>query len=237
MSEFFLINWYGMHDVWWRKIKKAKATNEQCYGPVFCVNTTAHARAQPSYEFRLHVCGRYARWRECQDSLSCWTGLELANEKDDERWRKELTWRVKTTAQSFPAGAGQKRHGLSKNKTLSSLSCQWAAEEAYMPVCCNNGGVVSLDRLFRWISASTCKSERKEKRCWPALRQKKVPVSSTWWHFFEVQQLLALWFSSTIRLQKLNFNKFDQWRIRRRMWSYMNSVGRSTGTWSHTKFI
>ena len=35
--------------------------------------------------------------------------------------------------------------------------------------------------------------------------KKKVPASSTWWHFFEVQQLLALWFSSNSRMQKLNF--------------------------------
>ena len=113
------------------------------------------------------------------------------------------------------------------------MSCQWDAEESYMTDCCNNGGVVSSDRLYR--SASTCKSENKRKICWPALRQKKVPASSTWWHFFEVQQLLALWFSSTIQImQKITFNKFDQWRVRRWMWSSTNSVSRSTC--SHTKF-
>ena len=43
-----------------------------------------------------------------------------------------------------------------------------------MNLCCNNGVVVSWDRLFR--SASTEKLENKKKRCWPALRQKKVPA-------------------------------------------------------------
>ena len=57
-------------------------------------------------------------------------------------------------------------------------------------MCCNNGGVVWSDRLFR--SASTCKSENKRKRCWPAVRQKNFPASSTWWHFFEVQVHLSL---------------------------------------------
>ena len=80
--------------------RKVKATDEQCNGTVFCVNTTAHARARSSYEFTLYVFVRYALSRECQDSLSCWTRLALANEKEDERWRKELTW---TSAQSFPS--------------------------------------------------------------------------------------------------------------------------------------
>ena len=128
---------YGLHDdVWWRKIEKAKATDEQCYGTVFCVNTIAHARAQPSYEFRLYVFGKYARWRECQDSLSCWTGLALANEKDDERWRKELTRWVKTTAQYFAASAGLKRNCLSKNKSPFvaelSMSCRRSVHDCVL---------------------------------------------------------------------------------------------------------
>ena len=65
--------------------RKAKATDEQCNGTVFCENTAAHARAQWSYEFKLYVFVRYARSWECQDSLSCWTGLALAKEKEDER--------------------------------------------------------------------------------------------------------------------------------------------------------
>ena len=45
----------------------------------------------------------------------------------------------------------------------------------------------------------------------------------TWWHFCEVLKLFALWFSADSRMQKLNSDKFDQWRIRRRMWSNMYS--------------
>ena len=80
--------------------RKAKATDEQCYGTVFCVNTAADTRAQPSYELRSYVFVRNACSRKYQDSFSCWTGLALANEKEDECWRKEWTWKVKTTAQS-----------------------------------------------------------------------------------------------------------------------------------------
>ena len=42
-------------------------------------------RVRLPYEFRLEVFVRYARWRACQDSLSCWTRLALANEKEGER--------------------------------------------------------------------------------------------------------------------------------------------------------
>ena len=52
-----------------------------------------------------------------------------------------------------------------------------------------------------------------------ALTQKKVPASLTWWHFCEVLQLFVLWFSADSRMQKLDSDKFDQRRIRRRMWS------------------
>ena len=79
--------------------KKSKAIDEQRCGTVFfCVNTSAHARVRLSYEFRLWLFVRYTRWRACQDSLSCWTRLALANEKEGERWKK-----VETTLQSFAA--------------------------------------------------------------------------------------------------------------------------------------
>ena len=72
---------------------------------------------------------------------------------------------LKTTAQSFAASAElecEREDCLSKNKSpfVAELStCQWAAEEAYMTVRCNYGGVVSSDRLFR----SASKSENKTK--------------------------------------------------------------------------
>ena len=98
--------------------RKAKAIDEQCYGTVFCVNTAAHARTHSLYEFRLYVFVMYARSGEYQDSLSCCIGLVLANEKEDERWRKEWTWKVKTTAQSFAASAElecERENCVSKN--------------------------------------------------------------------------------------------------------------------------
>ena len=55
-------------------------------------------------------------------------------------------------------------------------------------------------------------------RCQLAPRQKKVPASLTWWHFSEVLIFFALWFSADSWTLKLNSDKFDQWRIRRRMW-------------------
>ena len=67
-------------------------------------------------------------------------------------------------------------------------------------------------------------------RCRLALRQKKVPASLTWWHSSsEVLIFFALWFSADSRTQKLNSDKFDQWRIRRRMWRnmYICTSGRS----------
>ena len=66
--------------------KKSKAIDEQHCGTFFFgMNTSAHARVRLSYEFRLEVFVRYARWQACQDSLSCWTRLALANEKEGER--------------------------------------------------------------------------------------------------------------------------------------------------------
>ena len=56
-------------------------------------------------------------------------------------------------------------------------------------------------------------------RCWLALTQKKVPASLTRLLFCEVLNLFAMWFSADIRMQKANYDKFDQWR--RRMWSNM----------------
>ena len=50
----------------------------------FWVNKAAHAPVRLSYEFGLWVFVRYARWRACEDSLSCWTWLALANQKEDE---------------------------------------------------------------------------------------------------------------------------------------------------------
>ena len=68
------------------RAKKSKAIDEQRCGTFFCcMNTSALARVRLSYEFRLEVFVRYARWRACQDSLSCWTRLALANEKERER--------------------------------------------------------------------------------------------------------------------------------------------------------
>ena len=64
-------------------------------------------------------------------------------------------------------------------------------------------------------------------RCRLALRQKKVPASLTWWHFSEVQKFFSLWFSADSGMQKINCDKFDQWRIRRRMWRNMYQYRRS----------
>ena len=85
---------------------------------------------------------------------------------------------------------------------------------------CNNT-VASSDRLFRWAA----KSENKNNIfwCWLALRQKKVAATLTWWHFCEVLKLFPLWFSVDSRMLKLNSDKFDQWRVRRRMWSNVYS--------------
>ena len=93
------IDWTLLHEIWWRKIEEIKGDWRATLWYVFFgMNTSAHARVRLSYEFRLEVFVRYARWRACQDSLSCWTRLALANEKEGERWRK-----VKTTPQSFAA--------------------------------------------------------------------------------------------------------------------------------------
>ena len=92
---------------WWRKIEKSKSDRRAMLRYGILRKAAAKGRARASYKFRLYVFVRYARSRECQDSLSCWTGLALANEREDERWRlKELTWtEVKTTAESFAASA------------------------------------------------------------------------------------------------------------------------------------
>ena len=140
------------------RARKLKAIDEQCCGTVFFwVNTSVHARVCLSYEFRLWVFVRYARWRACQDSLSCWTRLALAKEEEDERWTRDLTWKVKTTLQSFAASTEpewEREEWLSCLSTKKKcLSCQWAAEEAYTTVSCNNS-VVSSDRLFRWATKS-----------------------------------------------------------------------------------
>ena len=68
-----------------KRSRVAKAIDEQCYGTVFCLKTAAHGRDRRSSS----VFMRYARWRECQDLLSCWTGLALANEKEDELCMKK----------------------------------------------------------------------------------------------------------------------------------------------------
>ena len=151
------------------------------------------------------------------------------------RWtlKRRFNLLVKTTARSFAASDGRKRNCLSKNKSPFVAELSMSCRKTYMTVCCNNGGVVSSDRLFRQVHVKRKTKEKDDGRPWG----KKVPASSTWWHFFEVQQLLAhmaLWLTSTIRMQKLNLNKFDQWRIRRRMWTNTNSV--SWSTCSHTKF-
>ena len=81
------IDWTLLHEIWWKEIEKIKGDWPATlwYGFFFCVNTSAHARVRLSYEFRLKVFVRYARWRACQDSFSCWT--RLADEKEGERWR------------------------------------------------------------------------------------------------------------------------------------------------------
>ena len=73
------------------------------------------------------------------------------------------------------------------------------------------------------------KSENKRNmfQCRLALEQKKVPASLTWWHFSEVLIFFALWFSANSQTQKLNSDKFNQWRIRRRMWRNMYQYRRS----------
>ena len=103
-------------------------------------------------------------------------------------------------------------------KNLSSLSCQWTAEESHTTVSCNNS-VVWSNRLFRWqVNRKT-----KEHVSMPDGRQaKKVPASLTWWPFSEVLEFLAGWSSADSRIQQLTSDKFDQWQIRRRMCRQQN---------------
>ena len=166
---------------------------------------------------------RYARWRACLDSLTCWTRLALANEKEGERWRKDLTWKVKTTLQSFAASTDLECEikdksnsvvGLQK-KNLSSLSCQWAAEEGYTTASNNNGVVLSNTcKLFRWAS----KSEDK-RTCFDAGLPWGKRKSRLLWLFRGPNIFFALRFSAVNRMQNLNSEKFDRRRIWRQMWN------------------
>ena len=79
-----------------------------------------------------------------------------------------------------------------KKKTLSSLSCQLAAEEAYTTMSCNNSVILS-NRLSRWAS----KSEN-ERTCfdsgWPW--GKESPGFFDLMAFFRSPIIFALWFSA-----------------------------------------
>ena len=60
--------------------------DEQRYGTIFFLREHSKPRTS-STVVRVpvvRVSVRYARWLACQDSLSCLTGLALANEKKDE---------------------------------------------------------------------------------------------------------------------------------------------------------
>ena len=151
------IDWTLLHKIWLRKIEKIKgdwrATLTLWYvffhEHISPRTSSTVVRVRLSYEFRLEVFVRYARWRACQDSLSCWTRLALANEKEGELWRK-----VKTTLQSFAASTELECEDKSnsvvcqKKKNVLSLSCQLSAEEAYTTVSCNDSVVLS-NRLSR----------------------------------------------------------------------------------------
>ena len=108
---------------------------------------------------------------------------------------------------------------VKKKKPFSSLSCQLAAEEAYTTMSCNNSVVLS-NRLSRWASKS---EKRKNMFSIPAGPEAKESPG-----FFELMAffrspIIFLHCGSVLtvadsRTQKLNSDKFDQWRIRRRMW-------------------
>ena len=125
------------------------------YGIFAWTKRPTHVLNRTLYEFRGYVFVRYARSREFHVEL-----VIVLNRA----WRKELTWKVKTIPQSFAACADlecERRIVSLKITALSSLSCQWAAEEDFMTLSSNNGDV-SSDRLFRLAG----KSENKRKRYW-----------------------------------------------------------------------
>ena len=62
-------------------------------------------------------------------------GLCLPMKKDDEPWRKDLE-ELKQLLSSLQPAPGEWEIVCLKIEALSLLSCQWAAEEAYMTVCC-----------------------------------------------------------------------------------------------------
>ena len=206
------IDWTLLHDIWWREIEKIKGDWRATlwYGFFAWIHQPTHefdCRTSSGWKclWGTHV-GGHARTR-CRVG----PGLPMRKKENVEEIysRSQLapSWSVKDKSNSV----------VCQKKNLSSLSCQLAAEEAYTTVSCNNSVVLS-NRLSRWAS----KSENKNMfRCRLALRQKKVPASLTWWHFSEVLIFFALWFSADSRTQKLNSDKFDLWRIRRRMWRNM----------------
>ena len=80
------IDWTLVHEIWWRKIEKIKGDRRATLWNGFFLREHSKPRTS-STVVRVQVVQvfvRYARWWACQDSLSCWTGLALANEKEDE---------------------------------------------------------------------------------------------------------------------------------------------------------
>ena len=119
-------------------------------------------RVRLSYEFRLEVFVRYARWRACQPRYRVGPGLRLPMRKKEnvEERLKQLQSFASST--KLECERQEELSCLSKKKNLSSLSCQLAAEEAYTTVSCNDSVVLS-NRLSR-----CAKKSENERTCFDA---------------------------------------------------------------------
>ena len=82
---------------------------------------------------------------------------------------------------------------------VSELQKHWTAR-----LCCFVG--------HNFLMASMSQKKKKVLRYELALRQKKVPASSNWWHTWQFRKWFGLLFSFESRMQKLNFaaDRFDQ---------------------------
>ena len=209
--------------------KKSKAIDDQRCGTVFL---RAH---QPTHEFHCRTSsgcrcfwgtyvgrGGHARTRYRVGHSLC---LPMRKRMNVEEKTLLETYSRSQLAPSY--SVKEKSNSvfcLRKKNALSSLSCQWTAKEDYTTVSC--------PPLFRRIGffVGQVNQKTKEHGSMPAGPEAKESPGFRWLdgiQFRSPDNFFALWFSADSRTQKLNSDKFDQWRIRRRMWRNMYQYRRS----------